>query len=134
MDVKKATHIARDYITAVFADTEIAQLGPEEAVSDPDTGQWRITCGFRPPLVPAGVLIADEAESAARLQGSRYCLRRQTGYLAHRPADAGASAMMMTPEGFFRDASRPVRSRRYTPQTNGVPHNGRAELPRPRPL
>ena len=65
MDVKEATHIARDYITAVFADTEIAQLGPEEAVSDPDTGQWRITCGFRPPLVPAWVLIADGAESAA---------------------------------------------------------------------
>ena len=54
MDVKEATHIARDYITAVFADTEIARLGPEEAVSDPDTGQWRITCGFARPWYRQG--------------------------------------------------------------------------------
>ena len=46
MDVKEATHIARDYITDVFADEEIAQLGLEEVVQDQDTKEWRITLGF----------------------------------------------------------------------------------------
>ena len=39
MDVKESTHIARDYITDVFADAEITRLGLEEAVYDPDAGQ-----------------------------------------------------------------------------------------------
>ena len=56
MDVKKATHIARDYITDVFADEEITQLGLEEAVYDPDAGQWRITFGFARPWDQQGAL------------------------------------------------------------------------------
>ena len=55
MDVKEATHIARAYITDVFADEEIAQLGLEEAVYD-DTGQWRITYSFARPWDKQGVL------------------------------------------------------------------------------
>ena len=56
MDVKKATHIARDYITAVFADEEIAQLGLEEVVQDQDTKEWRITLGFVRPWDKQGAL------------------------------------------------------------------------------
>ena len=56
MDVKEATHITRDYITAVFADEEITQLGLEEAVYDPDAGQWRITFGFARPWDKQGAL------------------------------------------------------------------------------
>ncbi len=46
MDVKEATHTAREYITDVFAGEEISQLGLEEVVHDPDGKQWRITFGF----------------------------------------------------------------------------------------
>lgn len=49
MDVKEATHKAREYITEVFADEEITQLGLEEVVHDPDEKQWRITFGFSRP-------------------------------------------------------------------------------------
>ena len=56
MDVKEATHIARNYITDVFADEEIAQLGLEEVVQDQDTKEWRITLGFVRPWDKQGVL------------------------------------------------------------------------------
>ena len=46
MDVKEATHRARDYITEVFADEEITQLGLEEVYLDRDLAQWRVTFGF----------------------------------------------------------------------------------------
>ena len=109
MDVKEATHIARDYITDVFADEEITQLGLEEVVQDQDTKEWRITIGFVRPWDKQGALGLRMGLKAPRdyagLQGSRHCRRRREGYLAHRPADAGASAMLMAPEGFFQDAN-----------------------------
>lgn len=49
MDAKKATRIARDYITAAFVDEDITQLELEEVVHGPDAGQWRITFGFARP-------------------------------------------------------------------------------------
>ena len=49
MDVKEATHTARDYIIDVFAGEAISQVGLEEVVYDSDTDQWRITFGFARP-------------------------------------------------------------------------------------
>ncbi len=49
MDVKEATDKARAYVTAVFADEEITQLGLEEVMYDVDSEQWRITFGFARP-------------------------------------------------------------------------------------
>ena len=49
MDVKEATDKARDYVTAVFADEEITQLGLEEVMYDVESEQWRITFGFARP-------------------------------------------------------------------------------------
>ena len=56
MNVKEAAHIARAYITDVFADEEIVQLGLEEAVQDQDTKEWRITLGFVRPWDKQGAL------------------------------------------------------------------------------
>ena len=49
MDVKEATDKAREYVTVVFADEEITQLGLEEVMYDVDSEQWRITFGFARP-------------------------------------------------------------------------------------
>ncbi len=49
MDLKEATRTAREYVTAVFADEEITQLGLEEVMYDVDSEQWRITFGFARP-------------------------------------------------------------------------------------
>ena len=49
MDVKEATRTAREYVTAVFADEEITQLGLEEVMYDDESKQWRITFGFARP-------------------------------------------------------------------------------------
>ncbi len=49
MDVKDATNKAREYVTAVFADEEITQLGLEEVMYDVASEQWRITFGFSRP-------------------------------------------------------------------------------------
>ncbi len=49
MDLKEATRTAREYVTAVFADEEITQLGLEEVMYDVDSEQWRITFGFALP-------------------------------------------------------------------------------------
>ena len=49
MDVKEATDKAREYVTTVFADEEITQLGLEEVMYDVDSEQWRITFGFARP-------------------------------------------------------------------------------------
>ena len=49
MDLKEATRTAREYVTAVFADEEITQLGLEEVMYDDESKQWRITFGFARP-------------------------------------------------------------------------------------
>ena len=46
MDVKEATSMARIYVTEVFADEEISQLGLEEVMYDHKQDRWRITMGF----------------------------------------------------------------------------------------
>ena len=49
MDVKDVTRTAREYITDLFADEQITNLGLEEVVYDVDSKQWRITFGFARP-------------------------------------------------------------------------------------
>ena len=49
MDVKEATNKARTYVTEVFAEEEISQLGLEEVMYDHKADQWRITMGFARP-------------------------------------------------------------------------------------
>ena len=49
MDVKDVTRTAREYITDLFADEQITNLGLEEVVYDVDSEQWRITFGFARP-------------------------------------------------------------------------------------
>lgn len=49
MDVKDVTRTAREYITDLFADEQITNLGLEEVVYDVDSEQWSITFGFARP-------------------------------------------------------------------------------------
>lgn len=49
MDVKEAVRVAREYITDLYSDEEIANVGLEEVDFDPDAGIWRITIGFSRP-------------------------------------------------------------------------------------
>ena len=49
MDVKDVTRTAREYITDLFSDEQITNLGLEEVVYDVDSEQWRITFGFARP-------------------------------------------------------------------------------------
>ena len=49
LHVKKAVEIARAEIVTLFEDEEIANVGLEEVVHNPDTGRWMITIGFARP-------------------------------------------------------------------------------------
>ena len=49
MDVKEAAKTAREYVTDVFADEQITNLGLEEVVYDVALERWRITFGFARP-------------------------------------------------------------------------------------
>lgn len=49
MDVKDVTRTAREYITDLFSDEQITNLGLEEVAYDVDSEQWSITFGFARP-------------------------------------------------------------------------------------
>ena len=49
MDVKEAALIARSYITDIFSDDKITNVGLEEVKFDIDTNTWKITLGFSRP-------------------------------------------------------------------------------------
>ncbi len=46
MDVKEAALVARSYITDLFSDDKITNVGLEEVKFDIDTNTWKITLGF----------------------------------------------------------------------------------------
>ena len=50
MDVKEAVRTAKQYMTNVFANEGLGDLGLEEVVFDDDKKEWRITVGFSRPL------------------------------------------------------------------------------------
>ena len=49
IDVKEAALIARNYITDLFSDEKITNVGLEEVKFDIDTDTWKITLGFSRP-------------------------------------------------------------------------------------
>ncbi len=49
MNVKEAVRAANKYITELFADEEVQDLGLEEAVFDETANAWKITIGFSRP-------------------------------------------------------------------------------------
>ena len=49
MEVKEAVSTAKAYVTELFADEEITNLGLEEVKFDVCTDDWKITIGFSRP-------------------------------------------------------------------------------------
>jgi hypothetical protein len=49
MDVKEAVSIAKNYVSNLFADENISDLGLEEVEFDDRNDQWRVTIGFARP-------------------------------------------------------------------------------------
>lgn len=49
MDVKEAARTARDYITDLFEEENVSNVGLEEVVFDDTANEWRITIGFARP-------------------------------------------------------------------------------------
>ncbi|MFZ5450699.1 MAG: hypothetical protein ACOZF2_02320 [Thermodesulfobacteriota bacterium] len=49
MDVKEAVEIAKHYITDLFRDEEISNLGLEEVDFDEKSSTWSVTIGFSRP-------------------------------------------------------------------------------------
>ena len=46
MDVKEAVRMAKEYISNVYSDEEIVQVGLEEVEFDDFSRDWKITIGF----------------------------------------------------------------------------------------
>ena len=46
MDVKEAARTAKTYVTELFADENICEVGLEEVKFDMDSQLWKITVGF----------------------------------------------------------------------------------------
>ena len=46
MDVKEAVRTAKTYVTDLFADETISNVGLEEVVFDELSGDWKVTIGF----------------------------------------------------------------------------------------
>lgn len=62
MDVKEAVQAAKGYVADVFAQEQVADLGPEEVEFDEARGAWLVTLGLSRPW--------DQAQSPlARLAG-----------------------------------------------------------------
>ena len=55
MDVKQAAKIAKEYISDLFADEGIANLGLEEIQREEDGGFWKVTIGFSRPWDHGGL-------------------------------------------------------------------------------
>ena len=49
MDVKEAVKTAKTYITQLFAEEELSNLGLEEVEFDDSSGTWSVTVGFSRP-------------------------------------------------------------------------------------
>ena len=49
MDVKDAIKLAKDYVSEVFAEEQVTNLGLDETEYDPAAGRWYITVGFSRP-------------------------------------------------------------------------------------
>ncbi|WP_206454506.1 hypothetical protein [Aurantimonas marina] len=57
MDAKEAARLAKKYLTELFADEEVFNLGLEEISFDDRNGAWNITLGFsREWNVPRNIL------------------------------------------------------------------------------
>jgi len=49
MDVKEAVKTAKKYVSDIFAEEGLTDLGLEEVERDDETGDWRVTLGFSRP-------------------------------------------------------------------------------------
>ena len=49
MDVKDAIKPAKDYVSEVFAEEQVTNLGLDETEYDPAAGRWYIAVGFSRP-------------------------------------------------------------------------------------
>lgn len=50
MDVKDAVKLAKEYVSEVYSEESIRDLGLEETEFDEAAGEWTITIGFRRPF------------------------------------------------------------------------------------
>ena len=56
MDVKDAVNTAKQYVSALFADEKLSNLGLEEVEFDEPALEWRVTLGFSRPWDEVGGL------------------------------------------------------------------------------
>ena len=58
MDVKEAARTAKDYVSDLFADEGITNVGLEEVELDEFSNTWKITLGFSRPWDQKNALVA----------------------------------------------------------------------------
>ena len=70
MDVKAAARTAKSYVTDLFADEEITNVGLEEVEFDEGQDRWIVTVGFSRPWDQRNALTAalGEGRPAARIK------------------------------------------------------------------
>ncbi len=71
MDVKDAINIAKTYITEVFADEHVSNLGLEETEYDAGTGGWSVTVGFARPWNTPRTRAQEVLENLGAVSGLR---------------------------------------------------------------
>lgn len=49
MDVKQVIAVAKDYVSDIFAEESISNLGLEEIEYEPGSNEWKVTIGFSRP-------------------------------------------------------------------------------------
>ena len=92
MDVKEAVRTAKDYLTDLFVDEEVVNIGLEEVVFDDATNRWSITIGFSRPW------------DQGRSEKAQHALRSSHGTeLRRRLQERG-------PTRSFASTARPVKS------------------------
>lgn len=60
MDVKQAVHLAKHYITDLYSDENLTNLGLEEVEFDDKADLWNVTIGFSRPGQTGYTLSNDE--------------------------------------------------------------------------
>ena len=66
MDVKVAVHVAKEYISTIYSDEGIENIGLEEVKFDDSRNQWNVTIGFLRPWDQGG----NFAKTLEHVQGS----------------------------------------------------------------
>ncbi len=62
MDVKEAVKTAKEYLTDLYREEEITNVGLEEVVFEDGSNSWKITIGFSRPWDHKNALVATLAD------------------------------------------------------------------------